>query len=113
VDVLVEASVDNAERLLGALSDFGFGSLNLAVEDFSREGKIVQLGFEPNRIDLITSIGGVSFEEAWRGRVAGHYGRCAVFYLGLEELKRSKEAAGRPQDLADLDWLRQVDDETP
>ncbi|MCP3961224.1 MAG: hypothetical protein GY719_25540 [bacterium] len=68
VDVLVEPSVENAERLLEALNDFGFGSLDLSVEDFSREDKIVQLGFEPNRVDLITSIGGVSFEEAWRGR---------------------------------------------
>ncbi len=113
VDILVEPSVENAESLLGALNDFGFGSLDLSVEDFSREGKIIQLGFEPNRVDLITSISGVSFDEAWRGRVAGRYGRCSVFYLGLVELKRAKEAAGRPQDLADLDWLRQVDEEPP
>lgn len=112
VDVLVEPTVANAERLIAALIDFGFGSLDLSVDDFSREGNIVQLGFEPNRIDLITSIGGVSFDEAWSGRVAGSYGRCAVFYLGLAELKKAKAAAGRPQDLADLDWLSQVDAET-
>lgn len=111
IDVLIEPSADNAERLLQALDDFGFGSLDLSVEDFSRPGRIVQLGMEPNRVDLITEIAGVSFAEAWRGRVAGRYGRQQVFYLGLEELKRAKRAAGRPQDLADLDWLRQI--ETP
>ncbi|NJL28133.1 MAG: hypothetical protein HC897_09655 [Thermoanaerobaculia bacterium] len=106
VDILVEPSVENAERILQALVDFGFGGLDLSVDDFSRPGVIVQLGIAPNRVDLITSLGGVSFVEAWAGKVAGRYGRWPVFYIGLAELRRAKQAAGRPQDLADLEWLK-------
>lgn len=109
IDILVEPSEANAQRLLEALDDFGFGSLDLVVDDFSRPGKIVQLGYEPNRVDFITSLGSVSFEEAWAGRVEGRYGSQPVYFLGLRELILAKEDAGRPQDLADLDWLRQVE----
>ncbi len=109
VDILIEPSVANAERLLQALDDFGFGSLDLSLEDFSTAGKIVQLGYEPNRVDFITSLGKVSFEAAWAGRVEGRYGTQQVFFLGLRELILAKEDAGRPQDLADLDWMRQVE----
>lgn len=112
VDILVEPSPENAELLLLALEDFGFGSLDLTVEDFSHSGRIIQLGFEPNRVDFITSLGGVSFDEAWAGRVAGRYGNQPVMYLGLRELIAAKQSAGRPQDLADLDWLRQVTADT-
>ncbi len=113
VDILVEPSAANAERLLLALADFGFGSLDLSVEDFSSPGKIVQLGYEPNRVDFITSLGSVSFEQAWASRVEGRYGTQSVFFLGLRELILSKEDAGRPQDLADLDWLREVEQDRP
>ncbi len=111
VDILIEPEADNARRLLQALDDFGFGGLDLSVEDFSSPGKIVQLGYEPNRVDFITSLGSVSFEEAWAGRVPGRYGAQNVFFLGLRELIRAKEDAGRPQDLADLDWLKQVEND--
>lgn len=111
IDLFVEPTADNAERLLKALDDFGFGSLPLSGEDFSRPGRIVQLGVEPNRVDFITSMSGVSFEEAWRNRVSGHYGSRPAFFIGLDELKRTKQAAGRPQDLADLAWLREVGEE--
>ena len=95
-------------KILRALDDFGLGSLDLEEDDFARPGRIVQLGFEPNRVDLITSLGAVTFEEAWAGRVEGRFGDAPVAYLGLNELIRAKEEAGRPQDLADLDWLREV-----
>ncbi len=111
VDVLIEPSAANAKCLLQALDDFGFGSLDLAIEDFSGPGKIVQLGYEPNRVDFITSLGSVSFEQAWAGRVEGRYGTQSVFFLGRRELMRAKEDAGRPQDLADLEWLRQVEED--
>lgn len=64
----MEATPDNATRLLEALTDFGFGSVGLTIRDFSQPGLIVQLGVAPNRIDLLTAIDGVSFEEAWAGR---------------------------------------------
>ena len=106
LDLLVEPSTDNAQRLLAALADFGFGSVGLTVGDFDRPGRVVQLGVAPARVDFATSIDGVTFEEAWQGRVVGHFGSQSVAYIGRAELLRNKEAAGRPQDLADLSWLR-------
>lgn len=106
IDILVEATEENAERLLQALDDFGFASLGLSIDDFLEPETIIQLGIAPNRIDLLTSLAGVSFEEAWAGRVPGTYGRHAVHFIGREALQKAKAAAGRPQDLADLEWLR-------
>jgi hypothetical protein len=68
-------------------------------------GKIVQLGVAPNRVDLLTTIDGVTFDEAWRGRVSGHYGGEVVDYIGRDELIRNKRASGRPQDLLDIEGL--------
>lgn len=106
IDILVEPSQDNAHRLLAALADFGFGSLGLKADDFAAPGRIVQLGYSPNRVDLITAIDGVDFESAWRGRIQGRYGSTAVSYLGRNELIRNKSAAGRPQHLVDLAALQ-------
>ena len=105
VDVFIEPTVENVERLLAALSDFGFGGLGLHVSDFVPARGGVQLGVEPNRVDLITVIDGVTFAEAWSGRAAGKYGSQTVYYLGRAELIRNKRASGRPQDLADIDML--------
>lgn len=105
IDVFVDPTPENAARLVAALEDFGFGSLGLAAADFSSPGAIVQLGVPPNRVDLLTAIDGVSFEEAWAGRVSGQYGAQPASYLGIEELRRNKRASGRTQDLADLEDL--------
>ena len=106
IDLLVGFEAPNATRLVRALEDFGFGSVGLTPTDFTTPGIIVQLGVAPNRVDLITQIPGVSFDEALAGRVAGSYGLQPVWFIGLDALIRAKEASGRPQDLADLAWLR-------
>lgn len=105
-DVLVEPSAENARRVLAAIEEFGFGALRITEADLSRPGQIVQLGFPPNRIDIITSISAVSFNEAWAGRVRGVVGDEEVFFIGKPELIRNKQAVGRPKDLMDLDLLR-------
>ncbi|MEA2416655.1 MAG: hypothetical protein QOI58_3312 [Thermoanaerobaculia bacterium] len=105
LDIFVEATADNGERLLRAIDAFGFGTLGLTVDDFA-PGRVTQLGFPPNRIDLVTSIDGVTFEEAWASRVAGKYADIDVWYIGRETLVRNKAAAARPQDLMDLATLR-------
>ena len=102
LDIFVDSSPENARVLLEALSDFGFGSVGLTVNDFTTPGRIVQLGVAPNRIDLMTAIDGVSFDEAWAGRVEGRFGGQSVSYLGRAEFLRNKRAAGRPQDVADI-----------
>jgi len=102
MDIFVEPTRENASRLIKALEDFGFKETGLREEDFSKPGSIVQLGYEPVRIDLITEIDGCSFEEVWQNRVTGRYGDEEVYFIGLEELIKNKRASGRKQDELDL-----------
>lgn len=105
IDFWIRPTADNAARLLRALDDFGFGSLDLTTDDFTEPGRVVQLGVPPTRIDLMTSISGVSFDEAWAGRVTGDLAGLRVHFLGKDALLRNKRASGRAKDLADLDEL--------
>ena len=106
LDVFFEATAENARRVLLALDDFGFGSLPLTLEDLTVPGRILQLGYPPFRIDFLNSLQAINFAEAWERRVEGHFGRETVFYLGVEDLIRNKEAVARLQDLADVEVLK-------
>ncbi len=86
-----------------ALLDFGFGSVGLKAADFVQEGKIAQLGFPPVRIDLLTSLTGVAWEQSWSGSKEGRFGNLNVRYLGRDESIANKRALGRKKDLADLE----------
>lgn len=105
IDVFVERSEDNASRIMKALTEFGFGEVGVTSADFLRENFIVQLGFPPNRIDLLTSLTGVTFDAAWPDKVAGKFGNQDVFYIGRSALIANKKAVGRPQDTQDVQWL--------
>jgi len=105
MDIFVKPSIANAQRVLSALSDFGFGSLDLRVEDFQKPDSVVQLGVPPVRIDIMTSITGVTWEEADRGKVEGLYGNIPVPFLGKEQYIANKRALGRKKDLADIEYL--------
>ncbi len=105
IDLLVEPSSENAARILGALKDFGFGQLDLSMDDFNQLNRVVQLGHEPVRIDIITSIGGCTFARVWKNRKKGKYGEERVCFIGLDELIRAKMASNRAIDKADLEKL--------
>ena len=105
IDFFVEASPENAERLNQVLEQFGFANVGVVEEDFTAADQVVQLGVEPHRMDLMTSISGVAFEEAWNTREYGNLDGLRVPYISRELLKRNKAAVGRKQDLADLDYL--------
>ncbi len=105
LDILVEPTTDNAKKLLIALDEFGFGPLKLAVEDFSTRGNIIQLGYEPVRIDIITSIKGLEFADIWESRIQGPYGKQTVNFIDRQNLIRSKKLSNRAQDKADLELL--------
>ena len=105
IDIFVDNSVENAARLLEAIQRFGFGNIGLTDDDFLQDDRVIQLGVAPNRIDLLTSISGVTFEEAWRSRELGALGEVTVPFISREMLKRNKAATGRSQDLADLERL--------
>ena len=96
-------------RIVDALNAFGFGQLALADDDFNRPDSIVQLGYPPYRIDIITTIDGVEFDEAWERRLEIDVDGNRLNVIGRDDLIRNKIAAGRPQDLADVDRLRRGD----
>jgi hypothetical protein len=102
IDFFVRPTRENAERLLLVLKDFGFGDLDLTADDLTSAERVVQLGRPPNRIDLLTSISGVSFDEAWTGRVRGELGDRAVDFLGWDALIKNKIASDRDQDRVDV-----------
>jgi hypothetical protein len=105
LDIWINPTVENAQKVVGALSDFGFESLKYSAEDFADPDSIIQLGIEPVRIDLVTSITGVTWEQAWQGRQAGNLANIPVFFLGKSEFIANKRATGRLKDLADLEEL--------
>lgn len=105
IDIFVTPSLNNAQRILSALSDFGFGSLNLTIDDFQNPDSVVQLGVPPVRIDIIPSITGVTWLEADQGKQEGVYGDILVYFLGREQYIANKRAIGRKKDLADLESL--------
>jgi len=109
IDILIEASTENAKNILRALQEFGFGSLKLTTVDFSTPGKIIQLGYEPVRIDIITSIEGLDFADIWEKRVRGTYGEQTVNFIDRTNLIRSKQISNRIQDLHDLNRLQETD----
>lgn len=110
LDLLVEPTVENAERVWQAIVRFGapVEEARLGVEDFTRPETIVQLGLPPRRIDLLTGISGVSFEEAWRTRELHEWGGLRVPFLGRSAMVRNKRATGRRKDLADLEALGEL-----
>jgi len=98
----------NAGAVLAALDDFGFGEVGLTLEDFTAPDRVVQLGYPPLRIDLLTSIDGVDFEESYARRVEVDLGGVMVPFISLTDLRRNKQASGRAQDLADIAALEQL-----
>jgi hypothetical protein len=108
LDLLVQSSAENAKRIIDALAAFGFGDLGLSTHDFQQPDMVIQLGVPPVRVDLLTGISGVSWDEAWAGRAAGEFGGVPVAFIGLAELRRNKLAAGRHRDLADLESLGEL-----
>lgn len=105
MDVWIEMSAENAANMVRALAQFGFESLGLQASDFLVPDQIVQLGYPPNRIDLITTPPGVDFESCYASRVEVVIDEVTVNFIDLDNLKKSKQAAGRLQDLADLENL--------
>lgn len=105
LDVWIEMSAENAVRMVQALEQFGFESLGLQAADFLVPDQIIQLGYPPNRIDLITTPPGVDFETCYASRVEQVIDGVTVNFIDLDNLKKSKRASGRLQDLADLENL--------
>ena len=110
IDIFVRPEPNNAARVFAALVRFGapLSSAGVSVDDFARAGTVYQIGLPPRRIDVITEISGVDFDEAWASRLAGSVENRQVHFLGRAAFLKNKEAAGRPKDLADVARLRRL-----
>jgi hypothetical protein len=105
LDVLVRNSTENTKRVESALAEFGFAALGLKAADFSDTYRVIQLGVPPHRIDILTSLTGVTFDAAWAGRVEAVVGETRVSFIGREALILNKRMTGRTKDKADLEAL--------
>ena len=105
LDLWVEPDGNNAKRLLQSLEQFGFGSLGLSEQDFSDPDQVIQLGYPPNRIDLIFSASGVDFKTCFESRQIVLIDNIEIKFIDLENLRKNKRSTGRLQDLADLENL--------
>ena len=105
LDVWIELSPGNAIKILAALKDFGFGSLDLKPDDFLESNQIIQLGYPPNRIDILTTLTDLKFEDCYEAKVKVEIHGLHIDFIDIENLKKNKRATGRPQDLADAENL--------
>jgi len=105
IDIWIELTPENADRVVQALEQFGFGSLGLKPADFLEPSQVIQLGYPPRRIDLLTSLKGVDFNDCYQDRTTIVIEGMNIDFINLANLKKNKQATGRHQDLADLENL--------
>lgn len=105
LDFWIWANPDNAERLIKTLQDFGFSEMGLQSADFLDARNVVQLGNPPNRIDLITEVSGLDFENAYQNRKEAVFEGISINFISVEDLIKNKSETGRLTDLADVERL--------
>ncbi len=106
LDLLLRRTPENARRVVDAMAAFGFATLGITLNDLLTEGRVIQLGVRPNRIDLMNSLSGVDAEQVWQKRVAGDLDGVPVCYIDRESFRVNKLATGRDKDRKDLWRLR-------
>lgn len=106
LDIWINPTITNARKVRKTLDEFGFEKMDISIEDLTNKDQFIQLGFEPARIDLITSLVGIKFKEAFRNRNIGLYGDLRnVNFISVEDLIKNKKESGRKQDLFDVYWI--------
>lgn len=110
IDLFYKNDDENAEKLLSAIHDFGFSSLEIEKDDFLVKGRVIQLGMPPYRVDLLNDIEGVSFENAWNNKTRATYGEQEIHVIGKADLIKNKTAVGRDQDKVDVRKLKETDE---
>ena len=109
LDIWIKPSKENASKVLDVLNEFGFGSLKLTEENFMKENYVTQLGYPPLRIDILNSISGVGFDDAYINQVEGIIDGVSIKFIGTKEFLANKRATGRPKDLGDIDEIQSGD----
>jgi hypothetical protein len=105
IDVWVRPTLENAQRVMDAIAAFGAPLHGTSLDDFAGPNFILQIGVQPIRIDVMTSITGVTFDEAWPARLQATFDGAPVGVLSKQHLVKNKSSTGRPQDIADVDFL--------
>ncbi|PYS89573.1 MAG: hypothetical protein DMF62_06960 [Acidobacteria bacterium] len=108
LDVWIQRTDENADRVLAALRRFGAPLRELSRSDLTEPATFYQIGLPPNRIDIITQLEEMDFSECWVRRKIGHLGDLAVNFISAQDLIENKERTGRPRDLVDVEFLRQA-----
>ena len=107
IDIWIDSHPDNAHKVIKALQEFGFGELDIKIEDLTKPDQIIQLGYASLRIDLLTTVDGLIFENAYNNRIIFKYGGIDASMISLNDLIINKKSSGRKKDLFDLDWIEQ------
>lgn len=105
LDIWIEKSSDNANKIIDVLNEFGFGVTNLSPDLFLETDKIIRMGVPPIRIEILTTISGVNFDQCYKNRKIGNINNESVNFISLPDLKENKQASGRYKDLDDLENL--------
>jgi hypothetical protein len=106
LDIWINPSSKNAAKMVAVLRDFGFGSLGLIESDFLKENYVTQLGYPPLRIDILNSISGVEFGEAFVNKIEGEVDGLNIYFINIPDFIKNKEATGRNKDLGDIAALK-------
>lgn len=106
LDIWIKPSPENAGKMVTVLRDFGFGSLGLTEDDFLKDNYVTQLGYPPLRIDILNTISGVAFDEAYANKISAEIDGLTVCFINVQEFIRNKEATGRSKDLGDIAALK-------
>ena len=106
LDIWLNPTPDNAELVLKSVNEFGFSSFKLTTSDFTKPGNVIQLGYPPLRIDLLTEIDGVTFEDCFKNKRQVTIDNLIVNFIGYEDLLKNKRESGRPRDIDDIDNLK-------
>lgn len=110
IDLFVKPTLENAQRVHAALTRFGapLAAHGVSISDFARPGSVYQVGLPPRRIDILTELTGLTFDEAWATRVQTELGGKVISVIGRDAFLRNKRATGRPKDLADAARLEKT-----
>lgn len=106
LDIWVDNSPGNAEKVLNVLKGFGFEQLDIRIEDLTSPDRVIQLGYAPLRIDIMMSVSGLNFKEAYQNRVTGRYLGVEAHFASIDDILQNKKSSGRTKDLEDINWIR-------
>jgi hypothetical protein len=105
IDIALRCSQENAVKTFEAICEFGFGNIGITEEDLKKPKNVIQLGMPPNRIDLITTLDGVEFDDVWNDKVASDIDGIPIHFISKKHFIQNKKAVGRPKDLGDIGQL--------